>query len=151
MVQFHLSVLYYYTLHMKHYLWKGLGLFFVGMAYVGAVVPGIPMTTFVLLALWAFSKSSPKLHDWVWNHPTFGPTLHRWTEYRIYPLRAKLIMLFFCSTSFIYLFLTLSNFIALLSIGAFMTFWLVWAFRYPSNMDEYNYRKQNNKKIGWLK
>ena len=136
---------------MKTHLWKLLGVFFVGMAYVGAVVPGIPMTTFVLLSLWAFSKSSPKLHKWVSEHPTFGPPLQNWKEYRVYPMRAKWIMLFFCTTSFLYLFFTLSNGIALTSIGLFMLFWLVWAWRYPSTVEESQFRKQNNKKIGWLK
>ena len=45
---------------MRKSLWIALGLFFVGMAYVGVLLPGVPTTFFVVLAAWAFSKSSEK-------------------------------------------------------------------------------------------
>ena len=76
---------------MNKWLWRGLGLLFVGCAYIGAIVPGIPMTTFVVLAAWAFAKSSPKLNHWVHTHPTFSPHLIRLEEKSIYPTKVKWI------------------------------------------------------------
>ena len=40
---------------------------------------------------------------------------------------------------------------ALIGIGAFMLFWIVWAWRYPGSEEEYERRKKEGKKIGWTK
>jgi hypothetical protein len=40
---------------------------------------------------------------------------------------------------------------ALIGIGCFMLFWLVWAWRYPGSEEEYERRKKAGEKIGWFK
>jgi hypothetical protein len=40
---------------------------------------------------------------------------------------------------------------ALIGIGCFMLFWLVWAWRYPGSEEEYERRVKAGKKIGWRK
>jgi hypothetical protein len=40
---------------------------------------------------------------------------------------------------------------ALIGIGAFMLFWIVWAWRYPGSEEEYERRKKAGEKIGWTK
>ena len=57
---------------MKKWLWRSLGILFVGLAYIGIITPGIPTTIFAILAAWAFSKSSPELNNWLHNHKLFG-------------------------------------------------------------------------------
>jgi len=52
-------------------LYLGLGLTAVGLAAIGAVLPGMPTTVFLLIALWAFSRSSRHLHDWLRSAPLF--------------------------------------------------------------------------------
>ena len=52
-----------------------LGWVFVGLGFVGAFVPGLPTTVFLIVALWAFSRSSDRLRMWLWTHPRFGATL----------------------------------------------------------------------------
>lgn len=136
---------------MKKFLWRIAGLFFVGCAYIGAIVPGIPTTVFLVLALWCFSKSSEKLRLWIWEHPTFGPYIQDWSNKRIYPTRAKYIMLSCCAASYAWLLYIQLKPIALIGIAAFMLFWLVWAWRYPGSHEEYDRRVQEGKKIGWLK
>ena len=80
-----------------------LGWLFFGLGAVGAVVPGLPTTLFMLLALWAFSKCSQRFHDWLYAHPTFGPPLQQWRNYRVIPLKAKLLSITMMALSFIYL------------------------------------------------
>lgn len=59
----------------------------VGVA--GVILPGLPGTVFLLLALWAFSRSSHRLHLWLYNHPRFGRGLRAWHRHRVIPTRAK--------------------------------------------------------------
>ena len=69
--------------------WRMLALTFVALGFVGAVLPGMPTTVFMLLAVWAASKGWPPLADWLLNHPRFGPPIHNWQTHRAIPRRAK--------------------------------------------------------------
>ena len=80
-----------------------LGCCFFGIGAVGTVVPGLPTTPFMLLALWAFSKSSQRLHDWLYSHPVFGPPLQQWRSHRVIPGKAKLLAVATMGASFLYL------------------------------------------------
>jgi uncharacterized membrane protein YbaN (DUF454 family) len=61
------------------------------LGIVGAFLPVMPTTPFLLVALWAFSKSSPKMRDWLYHHPRYGPTLRDWFEYGAVSARVKAI------------------------------------------------------------
>jgi hypothetical protein len=75
----------------------------VGLGMVGTVVPGMPTTVFMLIALWAFAKSSPRFHEWLYNHSRFGPTLQAWHRHRVIPQRAKCLAGMTMAVSFAYL------------------------------------------------
>lgn len=69
--------------------WLLLGLLFVGIGLVGIFVPLLPTMDFLLLALPCFARSSPRLEEWLLNHPRFGPGLRAWRATRAVPRRAK--------------------------------------------------------------
>jgi uncharacterized protein len=52
-----------------------VGLLSLGLAALGAILPGLPTTVFRLIALWAFSRSSDRLHGWVKRRPLFREAL----------------------------------------------------------------------------
>jgi uncharacterized membrane protein YbaN (DUF454 family) len=89
------------TFNMSRYLYFLLAWVFFITGTIGAFLPVLPTTPFMLLALWAFSKSSQRFHGWLYNHPLFGPPLQQWHEYRIIPRMAKVmavtVMLISCS------------------------------------------------------
>jgi uncharacterized membrane protein YbaN (DUF454 family) len=67
-----------------------VGLLFVGLGVLGAILPVLPTTPFLLVSLWAFSKSSARLERWLLEHPRFGPRLLAWRTNRVIPLPVKL-------------------------------------------------------------
>jgi uncharacterized membrane protein YbaN (DUF454 family) len=70
-------------------LWFALGLAALTLGLVGVVVPFLPTTPFMLLAAACFAKSSPRLHDWLVDHPIFGPTIRDWRQHGAIAPRAK--------------------------------------------------------------
>ena len=77
---------------MKRLVLIILGWICVGLGFVGIFVPGIPTTIFLIIALWAFTKSSKKLRYWLLHHKRFGPILSNWQEHKVVPRRAKILM-----------------------------------------------------------
>lgn len=77
---------------MKKIILITIGWLCVGLAFVGTFVPGIPTTIFLIVALWAFAKSSKKFHSWLLNHKRFGPILHNWESHKVVPRKAKILM-----------------------------------------------------------
>lgn len=54
-------------------LFAAAGLVFVGFGVLGILLPGLPATPFLLLAAYCFTRSFPRLHQWLVTHPWFGP------------------------------------------------------------------------------
>lgn len=61
-------------------LWLGLGWASVALGALGAFLPVMPTVPFLLLAVWAFSRSSPELRNQILNNPKFGPQIRAWQE-----------------------------------------------------------------------
>lgn len=67
---------------LRRFAYVVAGLVCVGLAYLGAILPGLPTTPWVLLASYYFSKSSPKLERWLKRSPISGKLLRDWDEHR---------------------------------------------------------------------
>ncbi len=80
-----------------------LGWTFFGLGIAGALLPVLPTTPFMLLALWGFSRSSPRLEAWLLDHKAFGPSLRAWKAHRVVPWRAKLIAWTSMAASLVYM------------------------------------------------
>ena len=84
-------------------LYFALAWLFFALGAVGTMLPGLPTVPFMLLALWAFSHSSERFHDWLYTHRIFGPPLQDWKRYRVIPLRAKIFSLASMALSLAYM------------------------------------------------
>ena len=60
---------------LARWLLAGLGVLCVGLGALGAVVPGLPTTVFLLGASWCFARSCPWLEERLLRIPLFAPFL----------------------------------------------------------------------------
>ena len=67
---------------VRRNLLMGLGLVFMLLAVLGAALPLIPCTPFVLLAGYCFARSSPRLHKMLLRSRLFGRLLQDWQQRR---------------------------------------------------------------------
>ncbi|RCV91915.1 YbaN family protein [Billgrantia montanilacus] len=88
---------------------------YIGLAWtsfclgvIGVFVPLMPTTCFMLLAVWAASRGSPRFALWIREHPRFGPAVVAWEGERAIPRHAKWLAGAMLSVSILVLLLTLS-------------------------------------------
>ncbi|MEN0000187.1 MAG: YbaN family protein [Pseudomonadota bacterium] len=65
---------------LRRALWFSLGLTALTLAGLGVLLPLLPTTPFVIVAAFAFSKSSPRLEKWLLESRAFGPVIVNWRE-----------------------------------------------------------------------
>ncbi len=82
------------------WLFLGLGWLFVALGVVGAFLPVMPTTPFLLLAVACFTRSSPRLEAWLLNHPRFGKPLRDWRSNGAISRKAKIAAVSLMSVSY---------------------------------------------------
>ena len=103
-----------------------LALMFVGLGSLGAVLPLLPTTPFLLLAAACASRASPALHAWLYAHRHFGPLLRSWRDHRAIPRRAKITGLLLIALSWTYMWFTLEPLPWRLGVSAMMVIGIIF-------------------------
>ena len=136
---------------IKKFLWNTLGFLCLGLAYLGVITPGLPYSIWVVAAAYCFSHGSERMHNWIMNHKLFGPFLRNWGEKRVFPQKMKYFMLGMMSLSLTLMVFSGVKTIGIISTAGFMAIVAIWAWRFPSSVEEHDRRKESGEKIGWLK
>ena len=102
-------------------MYRGIGWAAVGLATAGVFLPVLPTTPFLLVAAWAFARSSPELAERLRNHPRFGPFLRDWQDRGAIPVKAKATAIVLMAASWGVLALTTKNVWVLAGVGATLT------------------------------
>jgi uncharacterized protein len=82
----------------------GTGWLCVALGIVGIVLPLLPTTPFLLVAVWAFSRSSPEMAEKIRSHRIAGKYVRDWEDEGVIPTGAKLIAVVMMTAMFGYLY-----------------------------------------------
>jgi uncharacterized membrane protein YbaN (DUF454 family) len=109
-----------------------LGLVCVGLGVLGAFLPVLPTTPFLLVSLWAFSTTSRRLETWLLTHKRFGPRLVAWRTERVVPLPVKLTAWGSMIASLTFLLVAGASWIAIAGSASVMAIGAIYVARCPS-------------------
>ena len=76
-VFFHALLSFKRHVMLKKYTYMTLGFLSLTIGLIGVIVPGLPTTSFALLALFFFSRSSKKFHDKLLENKVMGPLIDK--------------------------------------------------------------------------
>jgi uncharacterized protein len=76
---------------LLRYLWLTLGFIFTGLGFLGYILPGLPGTVFILVAVYFFARSSPRFYNWLLNNKLFGDLIRDWRAGKGLSLKAKIM------------------------------------------------------------
>lgn len=62
-------------------LWFTIGAIALTLGVIGVALPIMPTVPFLLVAVWAFARSSPRLRARILSHPTYGPPIRAWQDH----------------------------------------------------------------------
>ena len=124
---------------MKRAILISLGWLCVGLGFIGVFVPGIPTTIFLIIALWAFTKSSKKLRHWLLNHKRFGPILNNWQQLKIVPRRAKILMVVLMSLAVVLFYYSSQSLILTIGLIIILVSVAIYVISLPSKIPENSY------------
>ncbi|MBI2718735.1 MAG: DUF454 family protein [Rhizobiales bacterium] len=83
-------------------LYLGLGWLGLGLGILGIVFPLFPSAPFLLVAVWAFSRSSPELAERIRNHRLAGPFIRDWQDEGVISPGVKLTAMAMMAAMFAY-------------------------------------------------
>ena len=107
------------------YLLLGVGALVVGI--VGIVLPLVPTTGPLIIAAFAFSRSSERMHNWIVNHRLFGRFISDFQAGRGIPRKSKIVAVVAMTAAFTY---SIGWVIALTVLQVLMAAIGIWAIWY---------------------
>ncbi|MBF0794091.1 YbaN family protein [Mammaliicoccus lentus] len=75
------------------YVYMSIGMLATALGFLGAVLPLLPTTPFILLAVFCFAKSSERFHKWLINTKVYKEYVEDFQKYRGYTLKKKFELL----------------------------------------------------------
>ncbi len=129
---------------IQNHLFIILGWLCIALGMLGIILPLLPTTPFMILALVLFSKSSPRFHQMLLNNAKVGPVLREWEEKKVLSRKIKyratfLIIISFSITLVIY---SDNLHIQLYLLGlALILLFLIWRIKEESQIENKSFEE----------
>ena len=107
---------------MKRPIFFALGMIFIGLAIVGAVLPIVPTVPFLIVAAFFFARSHPHLAQRLYDHPTYGQSLRDWRDRQAIGRKAKLLAIAGMTAGVVFTSLTIGFPVAWISVAILAIF-----------------------------
>ena len=113
----------------KRFALVAAGWISLALGFIGIFLPVLPTTPFVILAAFLFSKSSPRLHDWLLSRPHLGKMVLDWERHGVIRKSAKLwstaliVVLFAYTLGFVAVPLLVKVIISLIGVSVLLFIW----------------------------
>ena len=88
---------------LRRPLLLGTGWLCIGLGIIGIILPLLPTTPFLLVAVWAFSRSSPEMADRIRSHRIAGKYVRDWEDEGVIPPGAKALATGMMAVMFTYM------------------------------------------------
>jgi uncharacterized membrane protein YbaN (DUF454 family) len=75
----------------KRIVFLCLGWFFFALGVIGAFLPLLPTTPFLLLTAYFFARSSPRWHQWLLRQPHLGKLILDWQNHGVIRTKVKIL------------------------------------------------------------
>ncbi len=86
-----------------------LAYFFLILALIGILLPGLPTVPFLLLTAWFSAKGSDRLHNWLYTHPKLGKLLIDWEQQGAISRTSKIIAVLLLTFSWVVMYQRIDN------------------------------------------
>lgn len=116
---------------MTRYVALILAVFFLALAIVGVVLPGVPTVPFLLLAAWFAARGSDRLHRWLLAHPRFGKMLADWQTQRAIPRSSKVVAVLMMGISWVVMYRRLDSTWGLVAVTVVLVAVAAWLVSRP--------------------
>jgi len=80
---------------------RALGLVCVGLGILGAFLPLLPTTIFLIIVVFCFAKSAPAWRQLILDHPRFGRPVRRFVHHGSISRRAKVVAISAIAANFV--------------------------------------------------
>lgn len=118
------------------WFYLSLALASLALGIVGIFLPVLPTVPFILLSAWAAARSSPRLLQWLENHPRFGPAISDWRRGGVVARKSKwLATVLMAASAVLMLAIVGPRWFILLAI-AIMAGVLAWLWQRPESFPE---------------
>lgn len=107
---------------MKKAIFVGLGLLFFALGAVGAFLPILPTTPFLLVAAACFAKGSTRFNNWFLNTKLYKRHLESFVKERSMTLKTKITLCAFASTMLAVAFFAMNNIVGRIVIVCVILF-----------------------------
>ena len=76
------------------YIYLTLGSVSLLLGIIGAFLPLLPTTVFLLMAAFFYERGSERFHNWLINHRVFGPPIVDWRRHQVIRTPHKMLATF---------------------------------------------------------